>query len=76
MQERISRAQTLFHAGLFVMLAAAIASATVWPAERSGLTAFLTAGGAVVALGARLWLSQLHRSSHQDNARPGVWVAR
>jgi H+/gluconate symporter-like permease len=76
MQERICLAQRLFHIGLFVMLGAAIVSATLGSADRSGVVACFTGGGAVLALVARIWLSQLQRSSHQHNAHPGVWAAR
>jgi hypothetical protein len=76
MQERIARAQSVFYVGLFVMLVAAVLSATAGGSETSGLLTVLTLAGAAIALVARIRLSQLHRLLRRHDARPTAWAMR
>ncbi len=59
MQQRLSRAQRVFYAGLLVMLGTSIASAAAGPMD--GVLPTMTAVGALAALGGRLWHAHLQR---------------
>lgn len=73
MQQRLSRAQRMFHAGLLVMLGTSIASAVAGPMD--GVLPAMTILGGLAALGGRLWHSHLQRICRSEPPA-GEWAVR
>jgi uncharacterized membrane protein YidH (DUF202 family) len=74
MQEQIARVQSVFYVSLFIMLVAAVLSATAGDSGTSSLLTVLTLIGAVTALAAKIRRLQIQRSLRRQHPRPGAWA--
>lgn len=71
MAQQLALCQRLFQLGLLVVLGTGILSTTIWPS--GGATSkVVMAGGAMLAVAARLWQGHLRRLIHRAKTCPGL----
>ncbi len=71
MAQQLALSQRLFQLGLLVMLGTGILSTTIW--TNGGATPkIVMAGGAILAIAARLWQGHLRRLIHRAKTCPGL----